>query len=127
MLKFGKRIDGIGGRRLAVREPVLLAASVLTLARARCATVVNVSATGARLRGCGDVAVGEDLWVKVGIIDCLSNVAWRKGDLCGITFDEPLDDDDLRHLRCEAKNTLVMRMSPEERLAATDWITGFAR
>lgn len=126
MPTFGKRIDGIEGRRRAPRETIVLAASVLTIERSRCATIVNVSTKGAKLRGCGDVEVGDDLWVKVGVIDTLATVAWRKGELCGIAFDEPLGEEDLRHLRSEAKNTLVMRMTPEERAAALDWINGFA-
>jgi hypothetical protein len=127
LMPFGKRIDGVHGRRFSHREPVFMAASILTLDRSYCATVVDVSATGARLSGCGDVAPGEDLWIKVGCLDRLVTVAWCEGELCGVTFDDQLDHDDLIHLRCEARNTLVMRLAPEERLAAQDWINGLRR
>ena len=124
---FGKRIDGVDGRRSKLREPGVLAASILTLERSYCATIENVSETGARLRGCGEVAVGDDLWIKVGCLDRLVTVAWSGEDLCGVTFDEALGHEDMIHLRCEARNTLVMRLAPEERAAAQEWINGVAR
>jgi hypothetical protein len=124
---FGKGIDGIGGRRSPQREQLLFAASILTLERAYCATLVDISETGARLRRCGEVEAGDDLWIKVGVIDRLATVARCDGDLCEITFDVPLNEEDLHHLRCEARNTLVLRLTPEERLAARDWIDGLAR
>lgn len=127
MPMFGKRIDGVDGRRSAVREPMLLSAAILTLNRSFSAIVVNVSATGARLRGCGDVGQGDDLWIKVGVVDVLATVAWADEGLCGVTFDVALNDADLDHLRREAKNTLVTRLTPEERIAALDWIAGMAR
>lgn len=124
---FGKRMDGVRGRRGATRERVLLSASVLTLERSRTGVLLDVSATGARLRDCGEVVVGHDLWIKVGVLDTLATVAWAENDLCGVTFDEPLSEEDLNHLKREARNMLVTRLTPEERLAAEDWICGFAR
>ena len=124
---FGKRTDGVGGRRSAHREPVLLRASVFTLERSWCATVVDVSTTGARLRGCPQLERGEDLWIKVGVVDSLATVAWFEDDLCGINFDGPLSDEDVRHLRAEARNTLIMRLTPEERLAAQEWMSMFGQ
>jgi hypothetical protein len=121
---FGKRIDGVYGRRAALREPVALAAVILTLERSYSATVLDVSATGAQLRACGHAAVGQDLWVKVGIIDTLARVAWEEEGLCGVVFDEPLEEEDLDHLRREAKNTLVTWLTPEERVAAAGWLYG---
>jgi hypothetical protein len=125
MPRINNAIDGMQGRRAAPRETILLAASVLAVERSRSATVVDVTTKSAKLRGCGDVAVGDDLWIKVGVIDSLARVDWCKDDLCGVTFDQALGDDDLRHLRCEARHTLVMRVTPEERLAAMNWIAEF--
>ena len=126
-MPFGKQIDGIHGRRLNRREPLILAASLLSLERSRCATIESVSESGARLRGCGDVQPGLDLWMKVGCLDRLVSVAWCEGDLCSVTFDVPLDHDDLVHLRFEGRNTIVMRLDPEERMAAEDWLSGRGR
>jgi hypothetical protein len=124
---FGKQIHGDHERRFSLRESVRLAASILTLDRSYCATIENVSESGARLRGCGGLAPGEDLWIKVGCIDRLATVAWCTDDLCGVTFDTQLEHEDLVHLRCEARNTLVVRLAPEERLAAQEWINAPAR
>ena len=101
---------------------MLLSAAILTLNRSFSANIVNVSATGARLRGCRDVSQGDDLWIKVGVIDALATVAWAEEEQCGVTFDAALSDADLDHLRKEAKNTLVTRLTPQERLAAQGWI-----
>lgn len=101
--------------------------SFLTLERSYCATIENVSETGARLAGCPKVAVGDGLWIKVGCLDRLVTVVWNGDELCGVTFDVPLDHEDVIHLRCEARNTLVMRLEPGERAAAQDWIDGLAR
>ena len=124
---FGKRIDGVEGRRRSEREPVIVVASILTLERSYCATIENVSDSGARLRGCRDVSVGDDLWIKVGCLDRLVTIAWVADELCGVTFDVPLDHEDIIHLRCEARNTFVMRLEPDERIAAQEWIDGLAR
>ena len=114
-------------RRSMQREQLLLPASVLTLERSYCATIENLSEAGARLRGCPSLEPGDDLWLKVGCVDRLVTVAWSDGELCGVTFEPPLDHDDLIHLRCEARNTLVMRLDPEERVAAEEWIAGRER
>ena len=119
---FGRRIDGVDGRRSVVREPMLLSAAILTLNRSFCAITINVSATGARLRGCGDVSAGQDLWIKVGVVDALASVAWAEDGECGVNFDTALSNEDLDHLRKEAKNMLVTRLTPQERLAAQGWI-----
>jgi hypothetical protein len=119
---FGKRIDGVYGRHAAPREALLLSASILTLDRSCCATVVDVSAEGASLRGCADVSVDDNLWIKVGLIDALAIVIWVSGDRCGVMFDRPLKHADLDHLRREAKNTLVTRITPDEKIAALAWV-----
>jgi len=102
-------------------------ASLLILERSYCATIVSVTKEGARLSGCGDVEPGDVLWIKVGCVDRLVTTAQSNGGLCDVTFDEILDHEDLIHLRCEARNTLVMRLAPEEKAAAQDWIDGLKR
>ena len=127
MSNLGKSIYGGRERRSLQREQVALPASVLTLERSYCATIENLSEAGARLRGCAGFDPGDSLWLKVGCVDRLVAVAWSDGELCGVTFEPPLDHDDLIHLRCEARNTLVMRLDPDERIAAEEWINGRER
>jgi hypothetical protein len=73
---------------------------------------------------CVEAAPGDDLWIKVGVVDRLATVVRCEEQQCEIAFDVPLNEEDLHHLRCEARNTLVLRLTPEERLAAQDWING---
>ena len=124
MSKIGRQPIARGAHRLVSHEASLIAA-VLVPERSVCAEVVYVSADAARLRGCKALKVGQDLWIKVGVIDRLATVSGREGDLCDIHFDEPLSEDDLCHLRAEARNMLVTRLSRAERLAAKEWIDGF--
>jgi hypothetical protein len=98
-----------------------LAAALLTLERSHAVEIIEVSAAGARIRGCGPVSLEQDLWLKVGTIDVLATVAWIADDLCGVTFERTLDDEEQAHLRHEARHSLVTRLTPEERLAALDW------
>jgi len=121
MLRFGRRVDAPEGCRKAQREPALLAAALLTLERSHAVEIIEVSAAGARIRGCGPVSLEQDLWLKVGTIDVLATVAWIADDLCGVTFERTLDDEEQAHLRHEARHSLVTRLTPEERLAALDW------
>ncbi len=127
MAFFGKRSDRVYERRLSQRDSCLKAATILTLDRSNRATIISVSSERATLSGCGDVTPGEDLWVKVGCVDRLVTITQADGDLCEVMFEEPLDHDDLIHVRCEARNTLVLRLAPEEKEAAQDWIKGLKR
>ena len=125
---FGKRIDEWEAERPAQREAALLmAASILTLDRTCCAEIVEVSATTATLQGSTNFAPGDDLWIKVGCVDRLVTVTSSHGGSCEVTFEAPLKREDVIHLRCEARNTLVTRLAPEERLAAQAWIDGLRR
>ena len=52
MPSFGRRVDQTtGGRRRASRETVVLAGALMTLSNSHTVTLVNISSTGARLRG----------------------------------------------------------------------------
>lgn len=104
-----------------------MAASILTLDRTCCAEIVDVSAETARLQGSTDFAPGDDLWIKVGCLDRLGTVISSHGRSCEVVFDAPLKHEEVIHLRCEARNTLVTRLAPEERLAAQAWIDGLRR
>jgi hypothetical protein len=124
---FGRRIDGVGGRRCAVREPLLLEAAITTLRASRRVTMVNISATGARLRGPEMPDVGADVLIRAGSVDTIATVVWNRNGMCGITFDEPIDDAQVEELRRTGRFTSLAKLTPEERSAAEDWISGFAR
>ena len=127
MPKFGKRLDGVAGRRVAEREAVLLPVWITTVSSSATVDVLNVSRTGAKLRGPDLPGTGSDLLVRVGPIDVLATVVWLCNDVCGVTFENPVSDADVAQLRRENRWASVTRLTPEERLAAEDWLTGFAR
>ena len=127
MRRFGKRIDGVGGRRSAPRAEMLLPVWITSLAASRTLDLVDVSATGAKLAGTDLPAVGSDLFLRVGPLDTLATVVWNRGSTCGVTFDRPADAVELHQLGDEARSASVTRLTPAERLAAQDWFNGFAR
>jgi hypothetical protein len=127
MTDFGKRVDGVGGRRCAVREPVLLEAAITTLRASRRVAMVNVSESGARLRGDELPEAGQDIWLRAGSVDTLATVVWNHHPTCGITFDQAIDESQVEELRRAGRYTSLARLTPEERAAAEDWISGFAR
>ena len=127
MTSFGKRIDGVGGRRVAEREPVSLPAWISTISASWTADVVDVSQTGAKLSGHEMPPPGTDLLVRVGPVDVLATVVWQSDDVCGVTFDRSVSEADLAQLRRETRWASLTKLTPEERLAAQDWLTGLAR
>lgn len=120
-------MDGPGGRRSAARQPLLLPAAVMSLQRSSTIIVVDVSSTSARLRGESLPQAGQDVLIRVGLVERLATAVWADEGLCGIRFDVPLDEQELDHLQREARYATLSRLTPEERLAAEDWLTGCAR
>lgn len=125
MTTFGKCSGG--GRRQAHRSLADLPALVTTVARAQPVVLMNVSATGARLRG-GDLPdTGGDLMLKIDRTEVFGTVQWKREDLCGVAFDQPLRDPQVEQLRSEASRARLTKLSPEERLAMQDWAVGLVR
>ena len=124
-MPFGKR-EG-GGRRIAQRLPAKVPALILGLDSSEAAIVVDVSFTGAKLRGVNLPRADHDIWLKVGAVDVLATVVWSTGEHCGVTFDKPLNALQLHHLHDEGHRARYRRVTPEEMLAAEDWCNGLAR
>jgi hypothetical protein len=123
MSKFGKRKGG--GRRSATRSPVPLIATVKTLGGTHSSIVVDVSATGARLRGDDLPQCHEDLLVTVEGISAFGTVAWADGNERGVAFDAPLSARDEQFLH--QKVAQFRAMPAAIRAAFDDWSMGFAR
>lgn len=102
-MPFGKRVDVPGGRRRAPRQPVSLAASASTVGGCQSVIVENVCASGARLRGRVVPAVGKELMIKVGSMNVLGHVAWSDSEECGITFEPPLNQQEVSTLKQEGR------------------------
>ena len=120
---FGKRKGG--GRRSAARLSAPLVAVVTTFRESRSAVLVDVSSTGAKLRGRNLPAVSEDLFVTIDGTMAFGTVAWEEGDERGVAFDEPLRPGDEERLREKVAHS--RGLSPEFRHAFEDWTQGLAR
>ena len=127
MSTFGKRVDGVHGRRRGSRKSVLVPVAMMALSRSGPATVVNVSCTGARLHGNVLPNPGKDAVIKVGRVEAFGTIVWSDDDLCGMHFDCPLSQQELHVLERQTEAVLVTRLTPEEAMALEDWSTGFAR
>ena len=127
MTEFGKRLDGPGGRRAESREPILLSAALLSLGSSRPIMLSDVSRTGAQLRVHEPMHIGQEVWIKVPPVEIFGEVLWIVDDRCGITFDEPLSDDELGLLQALGSVTIARNLLPEELLAMEDWGNGLAR
>ena len=127
VITFGKRIDGPQGRRRAPRERLVLAAAVGTVGSSSPATLRDVSATGARLVGDSLPPEGHQLLIRAAGLTIFGDVAWRTEQGCGVAFDEPLPDWQIALLRREGRTLQFKLMTPDERQAAEDWASGFAR
>lgn len=125
MTTFGK--CGGGGRRRSQRSPADLPALVTTVARSQPVVLMNVSATGARLRGTDLPDEGGDLMLTIDSTKTFATVQWRRGDLCGVAFEQPLGELQVHRLRAEASRAQLTRLTPEQRLAMQDWTVGLAR
>lgn len=114
-------------RIAAEADPILLATAMLTLDRACCPTLVDLCETSAHLLGCTAFSSGDELWIRVGVLDRIATVVHIAEGVCEVRFETPLPQADMRHFRAEARNLLIMRVSPEEKAAALEWIAGMAR
>ncbi|HET9866878.1 MAG TPA: PilZ domain-containing protein [Nitrospira sp.] len=101
MLQFGRRVDGLSGRRRRVRQPVILAASAMSIDRSRSVLVADLSPSGAKLLGRDLPNEGSEVLVAVGSQDSFATIVWRNDDGCGIEFEQPLPQHRLAQLEHE--------------------------
>jgi hypothetical protein len=89
-------------RRLAEREPVVLAGSAYALARSRSVIISDLSSEGAQLDGRDLPLPGEDLLVVVGSVDTFAKVVWRTNDKAGVHFDGALPAETIAQIKKDA-------------------------
>lgn len=123
MNAFGKSKGG--GRRSAPRANAPLVAMVTTLQGSHSAELVDVSATGARLRGPGLPDVGDELFVTVDEVIGFGQVAWSEGNERGLAFDPHLTPVEEQHVRSKVKTAAGLPL--EMRAAFDDWVLGCGR
>jgi hypothetical protein len=99
----------------------------MTRDRSQVGYLLDVSATGAKLDGGGGLSVGQNIWLKSGNVDVLAEVVWSRPDICGVHFDKPLSEDEIKQLTQVPQGALFASLSTEEKLGAADWVNGLIR
>jgi hypothetical protein len=120
-MTFGKQ--GGGGRRGAPREAAPLLAVYTTVTKSHEVVLVDVSSTGARLRGPNLPEAGDELFVSVETIKAFGVVVWLEGHEFAVIFDQPLRSEDLALLRSKVRQGAA----PEEKAAIDGWVLGVDR
>jgi hypothetical protein len=120
---FGKRQGG--GRRSADREHLPLIAIFTTRTRSHAAGLVDLSVTGARLRGTELPAADEDLILNIEGLSAYAVVKWSRLGFCGVEFDVPLSAPEITSL--EQRVRAARGLAPELMAAMEDWTLGLAR
>lgn len=123
MSTFGKRQGG--GRRRAEREHLPLIAIFTTRTRSHAAALVDLSATGARLRGTDLPAPDEDLMLNVEGLSAYAVTRWCRLGFCGVEFEVPLSPAQIASL--EGRVRAARGLAPELMAAMEDWTVGLAR
>ena len=123
MCEFGKKTGG--GRRDFGRESTHLLAILTTVTKSWSAALVDISATGARLRSDEARTMGGELFLSVGRVKAFGTIRWRHDDECGVQFDEPLLQEDVIAIRRAARD--CMGLDAATRAAMDDWVLGIAR
>jgi hypothetical protein len=122
-MTFGKQAGG--GRRGAPREAAPLLAVYTTITKSHEVVLVDVSCTGARLRGPSLPEAGDELFVSVENLKVFGMVVRTEGHEFAVVFDQPLQAEDLALLRSKVKQG--SGFSPEEKAAIDGWVLGVER
>lgn len=105
MRMFG-RSNG-GGRRQAPREELPIPATISSLHATREVSIVDLSATGARVQGRGLPHAGAPVSIWMETVRVFGLVAWVSGDCCGVEFDPPLPSFEVDRLRREVRRAAL--------------------
>ena len=98
---FGRRMDGLWGRRSEERNPIAMAASLFSMLHSRVVLVANISNSGAMLSGSELPSACAEVWIRLGLFDVFGRVVWSGPATCGIKFDKPLSEADTERLERE--------------------------
>ncbi len=123
---FGACADLTRRRRRAERSSVLLPASVVTISAYQYLDLINISKTGAKLRGESLPNSLATALFRIGSVKVLCRVVWVSDGQCGFHFDEPLPEQVLTSISKEG-NVAILCLTPEEEQIEADWNTGKAR
>ena len=113
-------------RRRAPRASVLLPASVVTMDAYQFLEVVNLSPTGAKLRGPATLEIGKPAMFRLDQFNVLCKIVWVKDDLCGVRFDEAVPPRVLAQFRQAGDTAQVGMLTPDEKIAADERLSAIA-
>jgi hypothetical protein len=105
MRSFGRSIGG--GRRHAPRQALPIPATISSLHATREISVVDLSATGARVQGPQLPSAGDPVSIWMETVRVFGLVAWVRGNQCGIEFDPPLPSFEVERLRREVRRAAL--------------------
>ncbi len=100
----GRKIEG--ERRTKERDSVSLPGALDTTATRRDVVLIDVSASGARVRGEDLPIIGYYVRLQVEGAALFGTVMWRRSEECGLRFDEKLSEaslQDLKHAHRQAR------------------------
>jgi hypothetical protein len=126
-MTFGKRIDRPGGSRRAKREEVLMSAAMMTTMDSLTVDLLDLSNSGARLRGNNLPPPGLEVLVLLGSLEAFGSVVWRIGDQCGVQFDVALSEGAVAAVERERGPSRLRGLGSDAVLASADWENGLAR
>ena len=87
MRSFGKRVDGVGGRRRIKRRPVSIQATGSIVGdTTRCLLIEDICLNGARVMGRNLPREGAEILLRRGENALLGQVVWAAEDRRGIVF-----------------------------------------
>jgi hypothetical protein len=124
---FGKRIDKPGGGRRAVREDIMIRAAMMTMTDTVNVDLLDLSRTGAKLRGPDLPAPGQEVMLLLGRLEAFGSVIWRDDDQCGVHFDVALSELAAAIVESERGPSSLTAPDGEAALASSDWQNGLAR
>src|SRR5690348_1219785 len=87
------------GRRAQPRASILLPGSVEAINGSNRISLMEVSLTGARIKGPNLPTVGKDVVLTCGQVDAFGTIIWASANRRGIQFDEPISTKQLVALR----------------------------
>lgn len=90
MPTFGKRVDGLWGRRQEARQMVELAGTAMSLDGSNSVALENISSTGAKLLGRCLPKTGQEILVRTDEFCFFGSIAWANDHSYGIVFADDL-------------------------------------
>jgi len=105
------------------RRRVVLSGTFHSLTASAPAAVKNLSCTGASIECDSPLKIGAEGVLQTDQIDCLCRVIWRKGNVYGLKFDQPLPN----AVVLELHKITVQDVKRAELEAAREWYTGQPR